>query len=208
MSSSRKRNSAQTIQAILEAAREEFIESGINKAKIETIAERAGVSQQLIYHYFGGKENLYQEMLTDLATLDVTRAKSLSFDDVEPVEALTQFISILFAANHRAGRLVIDQIQQEGKQIIDRNPIRASTAKHIETLTSILERGKAARVFRDDINGEDLFILIWMLSFGLSSFGPMASKYIDRDFVAEINDGYWRDFAINFILNSVATRSR
>src|SRR5690554_1365649 len=67
MTKKNKRNSALTIKVILDAAREEFIESGINKATIEKIADRADISQQLIYHYFGGKETLYQEMLADTA---------------------------------------------------------------------------------------------------------------------------------------------
>ncbi|MFA5496280.1 MAG: TetR/AcrR family transcriptional regulator [Porticoccaceae bacterium] len=198
-----KRNSALTIKVILDAAREEFIESGINKATIEKIADRADISQQLIYHYFGGKETLYQEMLADTARSDVERAESSSFDNLEPQEALANFIDMVFEGHDKWGRLVIDQIQQDGRQIIDSNPIRDSTRRYVSMLSAILDRGKRSGIFTLSIKNEDLFILIWLLSLGMSSFGPMASKYIDRDFVTEMANGYWRDYSKDFILKAI-----
>jgi AcrR family transcriptional regulator len=50
-------------QALLQAALEEFSEKGVAGARTTAIAERAGVSKQLISHYFGGKQGLYDALI-------------------------------------------------------------------------------------------------------------------------------------------------
>ncbi|MDQ6418439.1 TetR family transcriptional regulator [Paenibacillus sp. LHD-117] len=60
------RNAERTRRAILEAARAEFFEKGYSGARIEAIANRAGVKKQLLYHYFKGKDELYEEVMAHL----------------------------------------------------------------------------------------------------------------------------------------------
>jgi TetR/AcrR family transcriptional regulator len=48
-----------TRAALLDAALEEFSASGFAGARVRAIAERAGVSKDLIAYHFGGKEGLY-----------------------------------------------------------------------------------------------------------------------------------------------------
>ncbi|MCF2941993.1 TetR/AcrR family transcriptional regulator [Paenibacillus tarimensis] len=59
------RNAERTRKAILQAAKEEFFEKGYTGARIESIAKRAGINKQLIYHYFKGKEQLINETIED-----------------------------------------------------------------------------------------------------------------------------------------------
>lgn len=49
----------QTQQALLDAARAVFAEQGFTKAKVADIAARAGMTPGVIYHHFGGKNELY-----------------------------------------------------------------------------------------------------------------------------------------------------
>ena len=57
------RDAARTRTKIMEAARDEFAAHGLAGARIEAIARRAGLSKQLLYHYFPSKEALFQEIL-------------------------------------------------------------------------------------------------------------------------------------------------
>ncbi|MFD3514573.1 TetR/AcrR family transcriptional regulator [Streptomyces sp. NPDC058657] len=52
---------------VLEAAREEFGELGFRDAKIDRIAERAGLTRGAVYSNFPGKRALYFAVLADLA---------------------------------------------------------------------------------------------------------------------------------------------
>jgi TetR/AcrR family transcriptional regulator len=54
----RKRDPERTKQRILEAAIDEFSRKGYAGARVADIATLAGVNQQLISYYFGGKEGL------------------------------------------------------------------------------------------------------------------------------------------------------
>ena len=48
---------------LLAAARQEFSAKGIAGARVDAIAERAGVNKQLVYYYFGSKDGLFRELL-------------------------------------------------------------------------------------------------------------------------------------------------
>ncbi|WP_028608888.1 TetR/AcrR family transcriptional regulator [Paenibacillus harenae] len=62
------RNAERTRKAILQAAKEEFFEKGYTGARIESIAKRAEVNKQLIYHYFKGKDQLINETIHEFLT--------------------------------------------------------------------------------------------------------------------------------------------
>lgn len=52
---------------ILEASREVFARTGYHGARVEDIARQAGVGKGTVYEYFASKEDLYQEMVLQLA---------------------------------------------------------------------------------------------------------------------------------------------
>jgi TetR/AcrR family transcriptional regulator len=50
-------------ERILEAATEQFAARGLAGARVDEIARRARVNKQLVYYYFGGKLELYNQVL-------------------------------------------------------------------------------------------------------------------------------------------------
>jgi AcrR family transcriptional regulator len=56
----------ETEKKILNAAREEFIDTGLKGARMQSIADRAGVNKALLHYYFRSKEKLYEEALSDV----------------------------------------------------------------------------------------------------------------------------------------------
>ncbi|MCX6463822.1 MAG: TetR family transcriptional regulator [Pseudonocardiales bacterium] len=63
----RPRNAAATRGALLTAARELFAAGGFERTTVRAVAERAGVNQALLFRYFGNKEALFAEAVTELA---------------------------------------------------------------------------------------------------------------------------------------------
>ena len=59
----RARNPEQTRADILAAARAEFARLGLAGARVDTIAEASGANKRMIYHYFGGKEQLFEAVI-------------------------------------------------------------------------------------------------------------------------------------------------
>ena len=59
----RQRDADRSQGTILAAARDEFAEHGLGGARMDRIAERAGLNKRLIYYYFEDKERLFQAVL-------------------------------------------------------------------------------------------------------------------------------------------------
>ncbi|WP_067453028.1 TetR family transcriptional regulator [Actinomadura macra] len=58
----RKIDAERSRRLLLDAALDEFSAKGFAGARVQDIADRAGVNKQLINYYFGGKEGLYREL--------------------------------------------------------------------------------------------------------------------------------------------------
>jgi TetR/AcrR family transcriptional regulator len=79
---------------LIDAALVEFAEHGPAATRIDAIAERAGVNKQLIYHYFGSKEGLWNQVLA---------AFTARFDeaaDTPPADLGDRFTLFFNQSNH------------------------------------------------------------------------------------------------------------
>ena len=61
-----QRNPMQTRQRILQAARREFAEHGPAGARVDRVAQRAGVNKRMNYHYFDSKDGLFSAVLNSV----------------------------------------------------------------------------------------------------------------------------------------------
>jgi TetR/AcrR family transcriptional regulator len=52
-----------TRRKILDAALDEFAAKGVDGARVDAIAGRAGVNKRMLYYYFGSKDDLYRAVL-------------------------------------------------------------------------------------------------------------------------------------------------
>ena len=74
---------ARTRERILNAAEAEFARKGFEGARIDKIAEAAGVNKALIYYYFKGKKALLEELIERLLVL-VTAEKEDAYASFRP----------------------------------------------------------------------------------------------------------------------------
>ena len=65
-------------QQIIDAALEVFGECGLANARLQDIADRAGVSKGTIYLYFPNKEELFREMIRQTAIAKIESGEKLS----------------------------------------------------------------------------------------------------------------------------------
>src|ERR1700710_1159537 len=116
----RQRDADRSQFGILIAARDEFAQHGLAGARVDRIAERAGLNKRLLYYYFGSKDELFLAVLESVYA-DIREAeKALHLLDVPPPEAIRklteftwnyylehpEFITLLNSANlHQARHL-------------------------------------------------------------------------------------------------------
>ncbi|HCY79311.1 MAG TPA: hypothetical protein DHU74_06310 [Clostridiales bacterium] len=72
-------------QLILETGIDEFAERGLDRANINVIAKKAGVSVGVIYKYFGDKDSFFLACVRhSLAQLDAVLSEAISHEtDIE-----------------------------------------------------------------------------------------------------------------------------
>ena len=180
----RSRDADRSQLAILASARDEFSQRGLAGARMDSIAERAGLNKRLIYYYFGSKDDLFLAVLEGTYA-DIRQAEQrLHLEDVEPVEAIRrlvsftwhyylehpEFITLLNSENlHRAVHLKRSERIQEMN-----SPL-------IKLLDDVLERGRRSGVFRDGIDPVQVYISIASLCYFYLSNNDTLSTIFGRD---------------------------
>lgn len=109
-------------EMILEAAMDEFIAQGWSGARMQSIADRAGINKTLLHYYFRSKENLYERIVyrTMNRLFSSILVKVKEKDDFE--EFLRTFIDTLIdvtAANPRLPMFIMQELSRGGKSVIN-----------------------------------------------------------------------------------------
>jgi AcrR family transcriptional regulator len=159
----RLRDADRSQNTILAAARDEFAEYGLGGARMDRIAERAGLNKRLIYYYFEDKEKLFEAVL-EQAYLHIREAeRALNLLDLKPADAIRrlveftwnyyldhpEFLTLLNSANlHKARHL-------QGSE-----RVREMNSPLIAMLGEILERGRKDGSFRGGIDPVQLYVSI------------------------------------------------
>jgi AcrR family transcriptional regulator len=180
----RLRDADRSQNTILNAARDEFSEHGLGGARMDRIAERAGLNKRLIYYYFEDKEKLFQAVLEQAYRQIREEERQLNLLHLKPDAALRrlveftwtyyldhpEFLTLLNSANlHRARHL---EQSERARQL--NSPL-------IATLGEILERGRAEGIFRGGIDPLQLYVSIAGLSYFYLSNNHTLSAIFGRD---------------------------
>lgn len=161
-----------SIEKILRAAEAEFGLHGLDSVSIGSIAKQAGISTQLIYHYFTRKEALYAEILVRVTDRFFRDYRPGTLDPSRPVDTIHQFARSccgFYQAHPHTGRLLLDQVLHGGEQI--KRDIKAEAVRGtlLAQLDAALQAGVAAGVVRSGISAEGLFFLTLVLTIGYTS---------------------------------------
>jgi TetR/AcrR family transcriptional regulator len=131
------------------AARAEFAAYGFAGARVDRIAKRAGVNKQLLFYYFGSKQQLYDSVVTDLAG-DVAqpprpRSRHASEDLRETFSAL--FDALVRRAD--LARLIVSEMQREGPA---HRVYGQAVARFVNEVRKVVIEGQGHGYFRDDVD--------------------------------------------------------
>ena len=159
----RIRDAEATKARILEAAKREFAKNGLGGARVDVIAERAHANKRMIYHYFDSKEGLFQTVL-EAAYVDIREAEQkLNLDHLEPgaaLERLVRFTWDYYLKNPEFITLVNSENLHRAKHLKKSEIVKVYNRRFVTMVTTILERGVAAGVFRSGVDPVQLNITI------------------------------------------------
>lgn len=163
-----KRDAARSKRRILSAALREFSAHGLAGARMDEIAERAGVSKPMLYAYFGDKNELYKAALRESYVQIRSGERRLDTEGMTPEEAIRELVR--FTLNHFISKpWFISMLNTEnllgGGSIRDIADVAEIQSPLVRTLTGILERGAAEGRFRDGIDPVEFYITIASLCY-------------------------------------------
>lgn len=183
----RTRDAERTQQAILRAAMAEFADKGLGGARIDAIAERAGINKRLIYYYFEGKDRLFLAVLEQ--TYDDIRGaeQALHLEEQNPVEGVRRLVAFTwhhYVKHPEFLHLLNSENLHRARHLKQSSRIREMNSPLIQTLGEILERGRRDGVFRGGIDPVQLYISIAGLAYFYLSNNATLSTIFNRDLMA------------------------
>lgn len=202
----RKRAPKQTIERIMEAARYEFASAGFSGARVEEIALRAGVTKQLVYHYYHNKTNLYVAVLDEAIARTSSELLNIDYDEMEPPAALKLFFERIFDQYvnnpYLAGFQLEDNLHREEHTLAHKRSVFKITAL-VKKFKAIVERGQRAGQFRADLDAHMLFGNGVMLITGCFTHGINMSALLPVDLTTAQGKKLCSEFSIQLILNAL-----
>ncbi len=183
--SARKRRDASATKArILRAATAEFSKQGFAGARGDRIARKADCSERMVYYYFGSKVGLFREVL-EAAYFALREAEgSLALDDVAPAEALDRFCRFVwryYLDHPEFIGLVNTENLQQAKHLRRSGRLAELVSPILGLLERLVARGVRARVFRADVDAEELYIAIAAQGYFYLSNQHTLSAVLGRD---------------------------
>jgi len=148
---------------IVAGALKTFAEFGMQGARLEQIAEQAETTKRMVVYHFGSKENLYIEVLEHVYQQIRQHETSLNLSALAPEEAMTKLVEESFdyhATHPDFIRLVCSENLLRGRYISQSERIQSLNKSAVDVLEDILNRGRAAGLFRDDLETIDVHRLL------------------------------------------------
>lgn len=191
-----------TKQKILDAAETEFSERGLYGARVDEIAERAGVNKRMLYAHFGNKEQLYITVLTMVYNRMAQADSELLADNPSCTDMIRRVIKGYFSFLYENPTFV-RMLMWENLNHADY--IRASDAKllkgqSIRLLQEAIAKGIANGEFRTDLDLENVVLAINMMCFSYFSNIHTMSYLLQKDLKGEAAVQSYADQVTEMIL--------
>lgn len=113
------RSEATTEDKILNGALDEFAELGFDGARVDRIAARSGLNKAMIYYYFKSKENLYETIVKNIASIIQSSIIELASNvDADPLDKfyllIERYIDIVSVIDRRYLRIMMRELASGG----------------------------------------------------------------------------------------------
>jgi TetR/AcrR family transcriptional regulator len=202
----RRRDPVATRSKLLAAARREFAKNGLAGARVDEIADRAGVNKQLVYHYFGDKDALYLAVLEWVYEEIRAQERKLNLEGLPPERAIKKLIESSF--DHLATHpdfivLLNDENRGGAAHVRGSRKLEAMHSPLVSLVSKILKEGVRTGAFRRGINPVQLYISIAGLSYFFFSNTPTLSAIFGKDLATPAAKRVRRKHVVDLVLQAL-----
>jgi len=202
----RRKSKREGLKLILAAATNEFCRAGLAGAKLDVIALEAGVSKQLIHHYFRTKGELYAEVMEEVTAQAIQHLSAPDYEALSPDEAVRLFLGgvfDLFARWPFITGLFNDQGLYGGEHLPECRELNRGSPVLMARLLAIFRAGQDQGIFRTDLDPDAVFAAGIMAMTGNFTGGKIISAFVPVDFSSPERLDFWREFATDFVFRAI-----
>ncbi|OQP63339.1 TetR family transcriptional regulator [Niastella vici] len=87
------KNDTSTEEKILAAAKQVFMEKGIDGARMQDIADKAGINKALLHYYFRSKDKLFEMIFMEAARQFLPKVTSIMSSELPLYEKVEKFVN-------------------------------------------------------------------------------------------------------------------
>lgn len=149
--------------AILAAAIQEFTAKGLSGARMEAVAQGAGVAKGLLFHHFGSKEGLWVAALEHVYGLLRAGQDAVGLAALGPIEGmrrLAQDTFRLFRAHPEIVALMNEENLHQARHLRAAEGIPKLYNPLFHAIESLLEDGRARGLFRAGVDATALYVAL------------------------------------------------
>lgn len=199
----------ETLNRIIRAATEEFASKGLDGAHIQNIATNAGVTKQLIYHYYMNKENLFACVLDESSEAAMSELAKLELGDAPPAEALRLMLYHVFDYFRNdpvLSSLASEGIRYHGSNETPRNRLVGLGPQLTSKMDGIIKEGVEAGIFNDKLKSNYVFSAAILIVCGAYTQSYLIESLGNIDLGDEKTLDSWKVFAADLILAAVSKK--
>jgi AcrR family transcriptional regulator len=200
-----------TIARVLKMARLEFSEKGLAGARVDDIARAAGVTKQLVYHYFASKERLFASVLDESADRITSELLALELDHLPPPDALRSLLQHAFDQyrdDPALGALATQGLRYHEDHVTDRTRFAVLAPALAAQMARVLQRGVDSGDFRPEVDARLFHAAAALLTTGAFTNRYTVSAIAGFDTTSADGMEAWREFSVNFVLSTVMQGER
>ncbi len=159
-------------ELILQTAMQQFIEKGRHGAKMQEIADKAGINKALLHYYYRSKEKLYAKIFEFLIWNNVSEVFKLFEEDISFTEFIRKFIysyTDLLNKNPKIPMFLLRELSEGGntvkavlKNLVDSK--KFSVEKPLTIINTAMQKGEMVQMdpkqFIATLVGSCLFFFI------------------------------------------------
>ena len=183
----RARDAERSRHDILAAARGEFADHGLGGARMDRIAQSAGLNKRLIYYYFESKESLFLAVLERAYEGIRGEEQQLNLTQTEPIEAIRRLIAFTwnyYIAHPEFLTLLNSENLHRARHLRQSAKVKTMHSPLVHTLADVLERGVKLGLFRAGVDPVQLYISMAGLSYFYLGNNHTLSTIFDRELLS------------------------
>lgn len=195
-----------TRENILRAAIDVFAKQGFAGARVEKISKAARTTDRMIYYYFGSKERLFVAALETIYKELGDAEAALDLSGLAPDQALCAILR--FTWNHYLTHpemlsLLNNENLQQGRHVSRSKRVKELSFPFVSILSEVLARGTKQKLFRPNIDAQDLYVAMCSLGYFYLSNRYTLSAFLGTNLMAPDALDHWIELTETMILRFV-----